>query len=330
MDPITAVDDGHPGPRAACREPFTASIGVPVAGGTLHVRRAGPLPGTADVVVLAVHGVTASHMAWRAVARALAGNPRVCVLAPDLRGRGRSATLPGPYGVCAHLADLVAVLDHAGVRRATVAGHSMGAHVASRFADEHPGRVSGVVLVDGGLPLPAPMGEIDDGLEEEAAPAIERTEECFASVDEYVDGWRAHPAFRRAWNDDVDAYARYEAVGDGGAVRCGVSEHAVLVDGIELMAGGPSCTPLARLEMPVHVVRAERGLFDDDNPAIPEHYLHGFAADHPHITVEKVADVNHYTLLLGDGPGPTRVAATIELAATAATAAAPSGPRGSA
>jgi pimeloyl-ACP methyl ester carboxylesterase len=318
MDPITAFDDGDAAPRAAGSEPFAASTSVPVAGGALHVPRSGPPPASADVVVLAVHGVTGSHMAWRAVARALACNAGVCVLAPDLRGRGRSATLPGPYGLGAHLADLAALLDHAGVRRAIVVGHSMGAHVASRFAAEHPGRASGVVLIDGGLPLAAPLCEIDDDLEEMAAPAIERMEEDFASVDEYVAGWRAHPAFRRAWNDDVDAYARYEAVSDGSAVRCGVSEHAVLVDGVELLADGTSRSPLARLEVPVHLMRAERGLFDDDNPAIPEPYLRSFAADHPHITVEEVADVNHYTLLLGDSPGPARVAAAIELAASAA------------
>jgi pimeloyl-ACP methyl ester carboxylesterase len=318
MDLIRAVDHRHPAPPVADADPFAASIAVPVAGGTLHVPWSGPPPGAAEFVVLALHGVTASHMAWRAVARALAANRSVCVLAPDLRGRGRSATLPGPYGIGAHLADLLAVLEHAGVPRATVVGHSMGAHVASRFAAEHPGRVRGLVLLDGGLPLPAPFGELDDDLEEAATSATERMEEEFASVDEYVAGWRGHPAFRRAWNDDVEAYARYEAVGDGRAVRCGVCEHAVFVDGLELMAGSASDTPLAGLEMPVHLVRAERGLFDDDNPAIPEHYLHSFAADHPHIAVEQVADVNHYTLLLGDSPGPTRVAATIELAAGAA------------
>jgi lipase len=297
-------------------DPFAASAAVPVAGGTLHVPRSGPPACAAEVVVLAVHGVTASHMAWRAVARSLRDDAGMCVLAPDLRGRGRSATLPGPYGLAAHVADLVAVLDHAGVRRATVVGHSMGAHVASRFAAQHPERAGGVVLLDGGLPLPAPLGELDDDLEDAAAPAIERMEERFASVDDYVASWRAHPAFRRAWNHDVDAYARYEAAHDGGTVRCCVSEDAVLVDGVDLMADGLSRTPIACLEAPVHLVRAERGAFDDDNPAIPEQYLRGFAADHPHVTVEEVADVNHYTLLLGDSPGPARVADSIKRVAS--------------
>jgi pimeloyl-ACP methyl ester carboxylesterase len=54
--------------------------------------------------------------------------------------------------------DLTAVLDHAGARRALLVGHSMGAHVAARLSAEHPERAAGVVLVDGGLPIPAPAG----------------------------------------------------------------------------------------------------------------------------------------------------------------------------
>ena len=59
-----------------------------------------------------MHGITASHRAWPAVVAAL---PGVRVVAPDLRGRGRSNSLPGPYGMGAHADDLAAVLDALGV-----------------------------------------------------------------------------------------------------------------------------------------------------------------------------------------------------------------------
>ena len=42
---------------------------------------------------------------------------------------------------------MLAVLDDAGVQRAVVAGHSMGAYVAARLAAEHPERVASLVLV---------------------------------------------------------------------------------------------------------------------------------------------------------------------------------------
>src|SRR6476646_1842770 len=124
-------------------DPFRMRCAVPVAGGVLAVARAGPPPDHADAVVLAIHGITANMMAWASVARELA-RYRVTMLAPDLRGRGESAALRGPYGFAAHVADLLAMLDHAGVQRAVLAGHSMGAYVAARLAAEHPERAAGL------------------------------------------------------------------------------------------------------------------------------------------------------------------------------------------
>ena len=95
-------------------------------------------------------------MVWRTVARELASTRGVCLLAPDLRGRGHSAGLPGPYGVAAHVTDLVAVLDHAGAKRVVLVGHSMGAYLVARLAAQHPERVAAVVLLDGGLYIPIP------------------------------------------------------------------------------------------------------------------------------------------------------------------------------
>ena len=55
--------------------------------------------------------------------------------------------------MAAHADDLVAVLDHFGIGRALLLGHSMGAFVAVVAADRHRDRVDQLVLVDCGLPL---------------------------------------------------------------------------------------------------------------------------------------------------------------------------------
>ena len=96
--------------------------------------------------VLAAHGLTSNHRSWGVVAEALGG--AVTLIAPDLRGRGRSNGLPGPFGVAAHADDLAMVLDHIGADQVVVTGHSMGGFIASMFAVRHAARARELVLVE--------------------------------------------------------------------------------------------------------------------------------------------------------------------------------------
>jgi pimeloyl-ACP methyl ester carboxylesterase len=294
-----------------------------VVGGALTVAQAGSPPGAGRPVVLVIHGMTSSHMVYRTVARELCRTaPHICLLAPDLRGRGRSANLPAPYGIAAHIADLIAVLDHAGADRALVVGHSIGGDVAARFAADHPERTAAVVLLDGGVPLLSETGEgtCDDNNEDEVGEArglldeiektLERLEKTSATVDEYVAYWRYHPSMKRAWDEDIEAYVRTDFVADEGGVRCVVKRMPVLSDLTDLALDGLTRTSVMRVRAPVRLMRAERGVFDDD-PVIPLGDLEAFLPHHPHVSVELVPDVNHYTLLMGGGHGPRRVAATL-------------------
>jgi pimeloyl-ACP methyl ester carboxylesterase len=308
MTTSQAVDDRR-------SDPFSTQVGVPVAGGELRVARAGPPVRAAEATVLALHGISASHLAYRTVARELGRRTRASVLAPDLRGRGRSARLPGPFGFAAHVADLVAVLDHAGAERVVLVGHSMGAYLAARLAAERPDRTAAVVLLDAGLPFADPPPHADAAIEAVVGPALERLHITFDSMEDYVAGWRGNPAFARAWSADVEAYARYDMVSQGGRVRCVVSEEAVWTDGRDLLLDDATRTALDRVRAPVHMLRAPRGLQDDDRPLLPRPLLDPFLARRPDVRFEEVADVNHYTLIMGDSPGPARVAAAIAAAA---------------
>jgi pimeloyl-ACP methyl ester carboxylesterase len=298
------------------RDPFAERFDVGVSGGPLRVARAGAPPEEAGTVVLAIHGVTASLMAWRTVARMLEADSDVCLLAPDLRGRGRSAELPGPYGIAAHVDDLLAVLDHTGAGRAVLVGHSLGAYIAARVAAEHPERAAGLVLLDAGLPVPAPS-DPEQMLRMTVGSAVMRLEITFPSADDYVAAWHAHPAFSHAWNDDIEAYARYDLVEEAHAARCVASPEAVRADSTEMVLDETTRLALDRVRpgVPVHVLRAERGLFDDPaDPVMPADVLQAFAAGHPAAAIENVADVNHYTLVMGAGDGPPRVVAAIRAA----------------
>lgn len=237
-------------------------------------------------------------------------------MAPDLRGRGHSARLPGPYGIAAHVADLLAVLDDAGAERAVLVGHSMGGYVVARLAGENPDRVGAVVLLDGGVPLPLPADEDPETvLEKVVGPAVARLHVTFASREEYVAQWRSHPALADAWNRDVELYAGYDVMGEPGAMQCVVSEDAVRTDSADLLSEEAARSALDRMRAPIRLLRAPRGFRnEDDKPFISDDALQAFAADYPDAHVDDVAGVNHYTLTLGESPGPAKVADTIRAA----------------
>ena len=53
-----------------------------------------------------------------------------------------------------------------------------------------------------------------------------------------------------------------------------------------------------RIRAPLRLLRAPRGLLDDEHALIPSAVLDKFAAGHPHADVQVVPDVNHYTIVL--------------------------------
>jgi pimeloyl-ACP methyl ester carboxylesterase len=77
------------------------------------------------------------------------------VTAVSVRGHGGSDRPRSGYAPHDFAADLVALMDTLGIRRAVVVGHSMGATIAQRFAVDHPDRVLGLALVGAFAPRPA-------------------------------------------------------------------------------------------------------------------------------------------------------------------------------
>jgi pimeloyl-ACP methyl ester carboxylesterase len=98
--------------------------------------------------ILALHGLASNARWWDLVAARL--SPRWRVLAPDLRGHGRSDRPEAGYSFAEVVDDLRGLCDAASLERVLVAGHSWGASVALWFAAALPERVLGCVCVDGG------------------------------------------------------------------------------------------------------------------------------------------------------------------------------------
>jgi pimeloyl-ACP methyl ester carboxylesterase len=110
------------------------------------VTLAGEQHGEGTPVVL-LHGLTATRRYVVMGSRTLQRSGHR-VISYDARGHGGSGAAPDrAYGYEHLAADLLAVLDAAGIERALIAGASMGAHTALRVALEHPGRVAALALI---------------------------------------------------------------------------------------------------------------------------------------------------------------------------------------
>lgn len=292
------------------------TLEVPVAGGDLRVGVWDPEPAAPDAPdVLLIHGVTASHLAWPFVVDRL---PGVRAIAPDLRGRGASNALTGAAGMRAHADDLAAALDALGIERLTVVGHSMGAFVALVFAHLYPDRVSRVVLVDGGLPLDVPTGVDTDALVAGIlGPTAARLSMRFADEGEYLDFWRAHPAFQSDWSPELEAYLAYDLVPDGeGAFRPATSYRTTAEDTVDMNTGTALSDALGGLRHPTRMITVPRGLRNEEPGLYAAAHLERVLAANPGVRHERVDGFNHYTIVMSPG-GAEAVTAVVreELAA---------------
>jgi len=102
--------------------------------------------GQGEAVVL-IHGLGANLAFWfMTIGRHLAQQYRVITY--DLRGHGASSITPRGYMLPNMVEDLVQLLDHLGVQRAHIVGHSFGARVALAFTILQPQRVMSLTIAD--------------------------------------------------------------------------------------------------------------------------------------------------------------------------------------
>lgn len=259
--------------------------------------------------VIAAHGVTANGLAWAPLAAAL---PEVDLIAPDLRGRGRSRDVGGPYSIAEHADDLVRTLDHLGVERATLLGHSMGGWVVAVAAVRHPDRFGGVVLVDGGLGFPLPEGvDLDRFLDELLGPAMTKLRTVYASREEFLAPWRAHPSFQDGgYTPEVEAYLERDIIGAEPELRSSCLLAAVRDNAADQLQNPDVIGAIRRMPGPAVFLYAERGLLDEPVGLYAPEVVKAAGLGDAGIDVRFVPGTNHYSILLGDR-GIARVAEAV-------------------
>jgi pyruvate dehydrogenase E2 component (dihydrolipoamide acetyltransferase) len=104
--------------------------------------------GAGDEIFVLVPGYAADHTTWLMTQPALAAKGRV--YAPDLPGAGLSSLDVGTGDIAFFAGIVHALMDHAGIARAHLVGHSMGASIAVAVAAHDVRRVSALTLIGPG------------------------------------------------------------------------------------------------------------------------------------------------------------------------------------
>jgi lipase len=112
----------------------------------LHVQEWGDA-GAPPVVCL--HGIAGHSGRFRQLAEERWAR-HFRVIAPDLRGHGRSAWEP-PWTFETYVADLVETVDALGLEQPDWVGHSFGGRLIVELAARHPERIRRAVLLDPGI-----------------------------------------------------------------------------------------------------------------------------------------------------------------------------------
>jgi lipase len=254
--------------------------------------------------VICLHGITAQHRAFSAVARYLEASRGL--VGVDLRGRGDSDKPESGYSLDAHAADVIRVLDHLGLQSAVLAGHSMGAFVALKTALTFPERVRALVLLDGGWPRvqskPEEMTEEEKqeaaALEEGLARAFERLDMTFESPEAYLDFW--FPGQNLTMEDlprDLADYYLYDLGEVEGGFRPKASRVAAEEDSPSVSSTSPTVEEMRGLACPVALVRATQGFFPGSDPLISDETRDVMAVPLDIRTDIVLEGANHYTML---------------------------------
>jgi lipase len=235
----------------------------------LNVHRFGPDDGPA---ILCLHGVTGHGQRFRRLATECLAGRRV--LAPDLRGHGRSTWQP-PWTAEQHVVDLVDLLEAEELETVDIVGHSFGGLVATHLASaigEHVGRV---VLLDPAIEL-----EPEHALEEAEGA---RTPTSWASLEEMKAARREQrtPAGYAGSDQDVDDHAER---GEDGRYRFRYLPSAAVTSWSEM--AGP-VVDLREFEGRVHLVTAGQAPYVRDST---REWLQGDLGDR---FTETVIDAGH-------------------------------------
>ena len=179
--PTTSGPRPETGPSATSRA--RTSGYADVNGLHLYFERYGDAGADPPPIVRIHGGLMTIDLSWAKLIPILAADREVVAL--ELQGHGRTSDTEREFTPAHNAADVVALLDHLGIGRAIVIGHSTGAATALELAVHHGDRIAACVSLSGSVKPDAAIPEFADMEALMATPRVPTAQEIAAMREAY-------------------------------------------------------------------------------------------------------------------------------------------------
>jgi pimeloyl-ACP methyl ester carboxylesterase len=219
-------------------------------------------------------------------------SPSFRVIAPDLRGRGKTDKPATGYTMADHARDVLSLLDALGLERVVLAGHSFGGYLAIYIAARFPERVEKLIVIDAAITLNPRVGEL-------LKPSLDRLTRISPSIDAYLAEARSAPHLNGFWDADIERYFRAEIQENADGTAQSATSAMAIGQALQGVAVEPWLEWVGAVRQPTLLLNATGAYGPPGTPALVEpEYARQTAAAFTDVRYVQVPG-NHMTMVFG-------------------------------
>ncbi|RYX98976.1 alpha/beta hydrolase [bacterium] len=170
---------------------FTSSNGI-----NLHYLESKGIDNDKQTIIF-LHGVSANAHAFDGLIKE-GLNQNYTIISLDMRGRGLSDKPATGYDMKEHAKDVLGLLDHLGIEKAILAGHSFGALLSIYMSYHYPEKIDKIILLDAAAKLHPDTREM-------LIPSLSRLGQTYPSFENYLDKIKKSP-YITFWDESMESY----------------------------------------------------------------------------------------------------------------------------
>jgi pimeloyl-ACP methyl ester carboxylesterase len=248
------------------------------------------IPGGSPPLVL-LHGLSANAHCFSGLIGA-GLSPAFRVIAPDLRGRGKTDKPATGYTMADHARDVLSLLDALQLDRVVLGGHSFGGYLAIYIAAHYPERVEKLIVIDAAITLNPRVGEL-------LKPSLDRLTRVSPSIDAYLADARNAPHLDGFWDADIERYFRAEIQENADGTAQSATSAMAIGQALQGVASEPWLEWVSAVRQPTLLLNATGAYGPAGTPALVEaEYAQKTAAAFANVRYVQVPG-NHMTMVFG-------------------------------